>query len=68
MGKDYNNMIRKATRELQQLLSDGQGMTINDMIMKVRWNHGLGRAFVEEFLELFETAIKEDNGVYLWKA
>lgn len=68
MGVEREKLKKTANRYLARELSNGQGLTVADMIRKVNWEFGLSKSFVLEFLDIFEPALKEDNGVYQWKA
>lgn len=67
MGKEYNDLRKKATRFLAVELSTGKGLTVADMVRKVQWEFGLGEKFVLDFLETFGNAVVENDGVFLWK-
>ena len=67
MGKEYNDMKKKATRDIITQLSDGEGLTVADIKRKVDFKYGLGEKWVLNFLELYSNGLEEENGVYRWK-
>lgn len=65
MGKEYYDMKRRAVLYLRQQLAS-QPLSIAEMELKVTTEFGLGKKFVLNFIEMHETALREENGKFSW--
>ncbi len=68
MGKETQELNKRASNHFRQLLSNGVGLTYANMVVIARMDFGYTDRWVNKFLSDMEDFISQDDGGFFrWK-